>query len=333
MNLRATASRASLHLLPVAALLVAAFATAAAAGPRATLVEPARIERGEVEPGDVLHIDWTLRNDGDAPLLIESLEPTCYCTTGKADANAVPPGGTTKIRVTIDPSDFTGPIEKGVEITTNDPQTPVQLVQVTMTVRPGLAVVPPELDFGPVPAAGSRELTVDLKAPKDRPFHVTAVKPEVPFLSVEQEPLQTAERTGVRLFVTVRPGAPAGPFATRIAVETDDQAKPRIELPVRGKGAGGISFDPEKLVFSAAAAGAEVGSVTLRGGKGLQVTGVKSTSPALEATSKPQEDGSVVIRVALAKDAKPGRITAKLLIATTDAAQPELSVPVLGVVK
>jgi hypothetical protein len=310
-----------------------AFATAATAGPRATLVEPAHVEKGAVEPGEVLHLEWTLRNDGDAPLLIESLDPTCYCTTGKADATAVPPGSSTKIRVTIDPSDFTGAIEKGVEITTNDPQTPTQLVQATMTVRPSIAVVPPELDFGSVPAAGSRERTVDFKAPKERPFQVKAATPGAPYLSVEQEPMQTDDRAGVRLFVKVKPGAPAGPFTTMVIVETDDPAKPRIEVPVRGKGAGGPSFEPERLVFQAATPGTAVGTVTVRGGKGLQVTGVKSTSPALEATAQPQPDGSVAVRVAVAKDAKPGRITAKLLIGTSDAAQPELSVPVLGVVK
>jgi hypothetical protein len=313
--------------------LLLVLANAALAGPRATLVEPAHVEKGEVEPGKVLHLEWTLRNDGDAPLLIESLEPTCYCTNGKADATSVPPGGSTKIRVTVDPSDFTGAIEKGVEITTNDAQTPTQLVQATMTVRPSIAVVPPELDFGAVPAAGSKELTVDLKAPKERPLRVKTATAAVPYLTVEQEPLQTDDRAGVRLFVKVKPGAPAGPFATSIIVETDDAAKPRIEVPVRGKGAGGASFEPERLVFEAAAPGAAVGTVTVRGGKGLQVTGVKCTSPALEATPQPQADGSIAVRVSVAKGAKPGRITARLLIGTSDASQSELAVPVLGVVK
>jgi hypothetical protein len=145
--------------------------------------------------------------------------------------------------------------------------------------------------------------------------------------------MQTDDRAGVRLFVKVKPGAPAGPFATTVVVETDDPARPRIEVPVRGRGAGGPSVTPERLVFEAASPGAVVGTVTVRGDKGLQVTGVKSTSPALEATPQPQPDGSIAVRVAVAKNAKPGRVTAKLLIGTSDAALPELSVPVLGVVK
>jgi len=321
------------RVLPALCMLLAVGTAGAAAAPRATLVEPAFVARGEVEPGEVLQLEWTLRNDGDALLLIESLSPTCYCTTAKADANQVPPGGTTTIRVSIDPSDFSGALDKGVEIATNDPQTPNLLLHAGMTVRPGIAVVPPELDFGAVPAAGSKELTVALKVPKERPLHVKAVTPEAPYLAVEQEQLQTDDRTGVRLYVKVKAGAPAGPFATRVVVETNDAARPRIEIPVRGKGAGGPSYEPERLVFEAASPGQAVGTVTVRGGKGLQVTGVKSTSAALEATAQPQPDGSIAVRVAVAKGAKPGRVTAKLLIGTSDAALAELSVPVLGVVK
>jgi hypothetical protein len=305
----------------------------AAAAPRAVLVEPAFVQRGEVEPGDVLHLEWTLRNDGDAPLLIEAVSPTCYCTTGKAEANEVPPGGSTTIHVSIDPSDFSGNLDKGVEIATNDPRNPTQLVHAAMKVRPGIAIVPPELDFGAVPAAGSKEQPVALKVPKERPLQVKAVTPGAPFLAVEQEQLQTDDRTGVRLYVKVKPGAPAGPFSTNVVVETDDPARPRIEIPVRGKGAGGPSFEPERLVFSAAAPGEAVGTVTVRGGTGLKVTSVKSTSPALEAAAEPQSNGSIVVRVAVAGSAKPGRITGKLLIGTSDAQLPELSVPVLGVVK
>jgi hypothetical protein len=121
----------------VAALLLCSLGfTTAHAAPRAVIVEPTHLQLGEVEPGQLQKLEWTLRNDGDAPLLIESLTPTCYCTTGKADAKQVEPKGTTKIHVTIDPSDFVGRINKGIEIATNDPAKPKQLIDVDLIVRP-----------------------------------------------------------------------------------------------------------------------------------------------------------------------------------------------------
>jgi len=322
--------------LRVAALCLAVLSLAAPklfAAPRAVLVEPLHVDRGEVEPDQVQKLQWTLRNDGDATLNIESLEPTCYCTTVKPEAWDVAPGGTTTIDVTIDPSDFVGTIHKGFVLETNDPTAGKMETDVEMKVRPGIAVVPPEIDFGSVPASGSQERTVDLKAGKERPFKVTSVSAEAPYVSVEQEPLQTEERSGVRLFVQVKPGAPTGPFTTKVVVQTDDAAKPRIEVAVRGTGAGGLRIDPEKLIFTQAKPGAEVGTIAVQGDKGVRVTGVRSTNPGLEAAVEQGSDGKYNVKVKVASGAKSGRLLAKLVVTTTDTAQPEITVPVMGLVQ
>jgi hypothetical protein len=321
-----------------AAALVVVLVTAAAdadAAPRAVVVGSAHVDAGEVEPGQVQKFDFKLENAGDAVLSIESIEPTCYCTTGKAEAWSIPPGGSTQVHVVVDPSDWVGEIVKGVEVETNDPENQHVLLDAKMTVRPGIAVVPPEIDFGAVPAAGSKALTVDIKAPKTRPFKITALTADVPWVTATEEPLQTDDRMGVKVFARVASGAPAGPFTTKIVVLTDDAGKPRIEIPVRGSGPGGLQVQPERLLFETASAGAGVGTITVRGGAGkkVELTAVKPSSPAVEATLHPQADGSYQVEVRIAKAAKPGRVLAKLVIATTDTAQPELTIPVMGVVK
>ncbi len=315
-----------------AATLAAFSATVAFAVPKAVVVEPAHLEIGEVEPGQPQKFDWTLRNDGDAVLSIESLEPTCYCTTGKADSWTIAPGTSTKVHVTVDPSDWVGDILKGVDIQTNDAQNKTVSLDVKMKVRPGIAVVPPELDFGAVPAPGSTVRTVDIKAGKERPFKVTSLAADVPFVTVEQDPLQTDDRVGVKLSVKIAAGVPAGPFATKIVVQTDDASRPRIEIPVRGTGPGGLAVNPAKIVFEGLAPGADVGTINVTGDKALKLSGVKSNNPALEATIQ-GDGGAYSVKVTLAKAAKPGRLLAKLTISTSDATQPELMVPVTGVVK
>ena len=303
------------------------------AAPRAVIVEPLHVDRGEVEPDQIQKLEWTLRNDGDEELSIEALEPTCYCVTVRADSWKIAPGSTTKIHASIDPSDFVDKVHKGFVLQTSDTKTGQLEVDVEMVIRPGIAVVPPELDFGAVPATGSPERTVDLKAGKSRPFEVTSVEVGVPFVSVEQEPLQTDDRAGVRLHVKVAPGAPAGAFKSAVVVHTNDAAKPRIEIPVRGSGAGGLHAEPERLVFQGAAPGAEVGTIAVRGKKGVAVTGVRTSSPQLEAKVQTQADGTYAVLVKVASGAKSGRILAKLFVATSDATQPELTVPVMGFVR
>jgi hypothetical protein len=306
---------------------------AALAGPKAVLVEPIHLKVGEVEPDQVQHFNFTLKNDGDAPLAIQDLKPTCYCTTGTTDVWDVPAGGSTVIHMRVDPSDFVGDINKGIEITTNDPANVTLLVQADLKVRPAIAVVPPELDFGAVPATGSKPQSVDLKGPKERPFKVKSVTSDAKFLAFEQDPLDLDERAGVKISVKVLPGVPAGPFTAKVVVETDDAGKPHIEIPVRGMGPGGLQANPAKLVFESAAAGASVGSFEIAGGPNLKVTGVKTSSPQLEAKLEPAAGGRWRVQVKVASGAKPGRILGKVIVATSDAAQPELAVPVMGLVK
>jgi hypothetical protein len=317
----------------IAGLALGMNGTAAVAAPRAVVVEPAHADAGEVEPGQVQKFDFTIKNEGDAVLSIAGITPTCYCTTGKADAWSIPPGGSTRVHVVVDPSDWVGDIVKGVEVETNDPANKNILLDAKMKVRPGIAVVPPELDLGTVPLGGSKAQTVDIKAPKARPFKVTSLAVDVPWLSVTEEALQSEDRAGVKLFVRASGGAPAGPFTTRFVVHTDDAAKPQIEIAVRGTGPGGLQVLPERLVFETGAAGAEVGSITVRGGKNLELKTVVASKPSVEATLHPQADGSCQVHVRIAKDAKPGRVLAKLTIATNDTAQPELVIPVMGLVK
>ena len=325
--------RSPMFFAAAAGLALVIAAAPVYAAPKATVVESAQVDRGEVEPGEVQRIDFTLKNDGDAVLSIEGITPTCYCTTGKADSWSIPPGGSTLVHVVVDPSDWVGDIVKGVEVETNDPANKNILLDAKMKVRPGIAVVPPELDLGTVPIAGSKAMTVDIKAPKARPFKVTALTADVPWLAVDEEPLQTDDRMGVKVSIRASGGAPAGPFATKVVVQTDDAAKPRIEIPVRGVGPGGLQVVPERLTFEPAAAGSDVGAVSVRGGKDLKLNAVKSSNPSVEARIETQPDGTQQVHVRLAKGAKVGRVMAKLTVATSDAAQPELVIPVMGLVK
>jgi len=213
----------------------------------------------------------------------------------------------------------------------------VQLLEIDLKVRPGIAVVPPELDFGAVGPQGAKAQVVDIKSPKERPVKAKT-STEAKYLAVDQEPLEREAKIGVRLYVKVLPGVPPGPFSAKVVVETGDAARPRLEIPVRGTGPGGVSVEPAKLLFEAAVAGAVVGTLEVSGGAGFKVTGVRTTSPQLEAALEPAAGAGAAggrhrVQVKLAAGANSGRLLARVIVATNDAAQPEVTVPVMGVVR
>ena len=305
--------------------------TPAAAAPRAVIVGEAHRNAGEIEPGQVLTYDFLLRNAGDATLAIRDLQPTCYCTSAKTTLWDVPAGATSKIQVRIDPSDFVGAINKGVEIVTNDPQTPTLLVDVDIVVRPGIAVVPPELDFGRVGAKGSESpQQFQVKVPRERDLEITEVTADVPFLKAEQEPLELEERYGATVFVDVLPGAPAGAFRANVVVHTTDPARPTIEVPVHGRGPGGLQAAPERVVFATASSGAEIGAFEVSGG---EVHEVKSSDPRVLTMLESLGEGRHRVVLHLADNAKQGRVMARISVASVSGAEPELVVPVMGMVR
>ncbi len=306
-------------------------ASVAAAAPRGVIVGDAHRSAGEIEPSEVLSYEFTLRNDGDETLAIQDLKPTCYCTSAKTTLWDVPAGGTAKIQVRIDPSDFVGRIKKGVEIVTNDPQNPVLLVDVDIVVRPGIAVIPPELDFGRVAETGSNSpLQFQVKVPRARKLEITGVSSEAAFLKAEHEPLELDERFGATVFVDVLPGAPPGAFRSHVLVHTTDTARPTIKVPVLGRGPGGLRAAPERVVFAVAAAGSEVGAFEVSGGT---VHEVSSSDPRVMPKLESLGDGRFRVVLHLSPDASKGRVMARVSVASKAGEDPDLTVPVLGMVR
>jgi hypothetical protein len=128
-----------LRLLALAAvcLLPAAAAGAgedAAASPRIR-VEPESFDFGKALQGKTLRKEFTIRNFGDAELIITGVSTTCGCTAALAALSQVPPGGSTALRVTLETRTYSGKLERQVLIRSNDPQTPLLQVKVSATVE------------------------------------------------------------------------------------------------------------------------------------------------------------------------------------------------------
>ena len=125
-----------------AALAVATFLAVAggaderpAAAPRIQ-VEPESFDFGKAQPGKTLRKDFTIRNFGDAELVIENVSTTCGCTAALSEQSRVEPGGRTALRVTLETRSYSGKVERQVLVRSNDPKTPLLQVRVSATVEP-----------------------------------------------------------------------------------------------------------------------------------------------------------------------------------------------------
>ncbi len=122
-----------------AALLLALLAGAASAvepAPR-VVVEPERFDFGAARQERTLSTQFTIRNHGDAVLVLGPIRSDCSCTAALLGSNRVAPGASTSLRVSLETRKATGRVERSVVIGTNDPKRSRVVLKVAADVKPG----------------------------------------------------------------------------------------------------------------------------------------------------------------------------------------------------
>jgi hypothetical protein len=131
-------SRKSHQVLVIGAILLA-LTLAGCIGGRSTPrveVAPASYDFGQVGPNPVTTV-FTVRNEGNGPLQVESVSTSCGCTTAEMSAQAIAPGELANLTVTFDPQAHAGAVGQFVRfvyLRTNDPTTPEVEVQISANV-------------------------------------------------------------------------------------------------------------------------------------------------------------------------------------------------------
>jgi hypothetical protein len=115
---------------------------ASTAGPRLT-AETTLLQLGEVVNGVVVERDVSVRNDGDAPLVVEQVSTTCGCTTAALEPMTLAPGESGNLHIAFDSGahgpELTGPIMRRVILVSNDPAKPESIVELQATILPPVA--------------------------------------------------------------------------------------------------------------------------------------------------------------------------------------------------
>ena len=120
---------ARIAILALSAALWVTGALYAQNKPKAVIAEPI-LDVGVVAKGEKVVKEFILKNEGNAPLEITEVRAACGCTVADF-TKSIPAGGSGTVKVTVDTSDFNGPISKGVTAYTNDADNP----QIELTVR------------------------------------------------------------------------------------------------------------------------------------------------------------------------------------------------------
>ena len=195
---------------------------------------------GKVGKGEKIAQDFVIKNEGDAPLEITDVKPTCGCTVAEFD-HTIAPGGTGKIHAVVDTTDFGGPISKTIFVYTNDPDNARVELAVKAEVQPYVFVLPGFARF--IQPQGSEPGSVEeiMFTGSFDDLEITKAESPYPFMTVTYRPAREEERREqgqgkqwVLTFTVDYKKTPIGTLADFVTVYTNHPKQPIVRIPVSG---------------------------------------------------------------------------------------------------
>lgn len=317
---------------------VAAGASSASAAAIAAVREPI-VDVGTVAKGDKIEHSFVLHNEGDAVLTVREVKPACGCTITKYD-ESIAPGATGEIAAVVSTENFTGPIAKSVAVFTSDSLNPEINLVIKAVIQPQIEVQPGYARFIVVEGSGTESSTQTLWTADGPDLEILSVRSPFPFVKASYGRVAASDDpdgTRWELHLSLdRDGAPVGPLADFVEVETNHPQQRLVKIPVSGFVRPEVSVTPRV---------AELGSHPLEAGysatlevrnqteAAISLQAVKATIAGVDAEIEEVEEGKVYrIVLTLTPEMAKGPFRGKVEITTTSPRRPLIEVDLSGTV-
>ncbi len=327
------------------AALVLGAGSPAAAPPVIELSRDA-VDFGAMGQQEIIRQEITVRNTGGEDLVISEVYVSCPCTVVEIADEVLPPGGTTVLGISIHSRDYQGPIDKHVEISSNDPERPTVEIPVCAFIHAPVMVDPPErkLEFGEVARGESTRRTASFHAEEVERLELIPLEYNAELLKLEFLP--QPDPTRVVIAISLQPDAPAGSFRELLLLKTNAPGMTGVDLELSGTVLADLVAEPELVNFRFVKAGQrleqDIRVRAVTDGVSFRVTGAEIDLPGLAAEVVDSgEEGEALVRLAgqplpvddpLVKERR-GRMKGTLRILTDLPAQPEISVDLIYLIR
>jgi hypothetical protein len=319
-------------LLPVQAADPAP-APVVAAG-TAPVIEIAEIaqEGGTVEEGTVVHYLFLVTNRGQADLEVKQVKPSCGCTVPRWD-KVIAPGKEGVIEAEVNTAGFRGSIIKHLTVLSNDLEHPQLELDLKATVTPLVQITPGLVTLVAIDDQPVRQVFI-LERTGGLPMEILQVSASQPYVKTEVKPLPGTGR--YELAVTLTPEIPWGRTPTPIIVRTDLKKSSNLTLTLIVDR--GIVTTPPMVFFTplpGAVSQPQQVMLTISRPKGVfHLKAASIDDPKLKAKVEAVRDGQEYrVTVSYLGGWTAGVINRTLKLTTDDPKQPELQIPVHGLVQ
>ncbi len=216
------------------------------------LTPQATLDLGQGMPGETLTAALTLKNTGGNPLRIERVEAGCACSSLHLASPVVAPGEETSLEVSARLRPGQPSLSFPVQITSNDPASPVTVCLVRAALGPAaLRADPAAVSFGEV-ATGTaptrRVRILDAEGhtwPAGRPLTVEVGDGLVQAQTVS---VKGSGGSAMALEVRLRSNLPLGPFHDALTLRPAN-GRSSIVVPIEGRVVPLLLVSPTSLYF------------------------------------------------------------------------------------
>lgn len=182
--------------------------------------------------------DFTITNDGDQTLLINSIRTTCGCTKAQILHDTLIPGESSTLVVTFDPQGRTGVQKQIIYVATNDPLEPITVFIITaeVSIPPGPHIIytPSEWDFGIAEqnASLSKNLIISNSGINGLEIFNIQSPPDVKIHFDFDTSIESGEERTMTL--SLNKFSQAGVYERYVHFDTNDIAVPHVTLALHG---------------------------------------------------------------------------------------------------
>jgi|GEM_PF-900444 len=271
------------------------------------------VDLGRVGPNSLNPFTFTLKNVGDAPLVIERVRTNCSCTEVKLSQEVIAPGGTARLDGTLKTTSAQGPMTRLIYLFTNDPDHRRVNLSINADVRSDIAWTPQSLHLDwPVP--GNYQGRIVLTPAAGESAICRRVDSERRML---QPSLEKEGDVWVVRF-TLTPGV-RFQHSDTLRIETSSRDFPLIQVPVFFQRQTGLKVTPSSCFFSVER-GAEVPAkrfvVSRKDGGEVSLKSVAGQPDFFKINVVQRRGKTVVIEVAPRPGLPPGSCDGSIVVRT-----------------
>jgi len=308
-------------------LLAAAVARAAAGQDWARqMFDHTSHDFGTVARGAKVQHTFTLENVYEEDVHIASVRSSCGCTTPKVSQRLLKTWDQAEIVAEVDTRGYKGRKDATLTVVFDRPFPAEVRLSVHTYIRSDVVIQPGVVEFGTVSQGSNvtRQVTVSYAGRSN--WRIERVECNHPYFEAQIAP--TSEGSGqvnYQLTVTLAPDAPAGYIDDHLTLVTNDfnPRTARVPVPVEGVVVAALSVRPSPLLMGVTETGGSLtGRLVVQGQSPFTVTEVHTSDPHFRCPLPTEAKKVHLIPVTFTAGSEPGKVSARINIATDAAEKP-----------